>query len=128
MTSDKDVRASQLGPSYHRDSQAVISSLNTETPERKSSNIDSIEKIFVDPDFKKMDDWDTDAFAREMNSSVDDESLQLSWKSYEGTIVHIDEGSVINGSYQEKGQLIINDHYRGEKVTSSVVNGSVENY
>ena len=93
----------------------------------KASNIESIENIFVDLKLrKKMDnfEWDTDAFIRERNSSLDDESLQLSWKSFEGTVMHIDEGSTVDASSQERGQPIIQDYSREEKEASVVVSGN----
>ena len=93
----------------------------------KASNIESIENIFVDLKLrKKMDnfEWDTDAFIRERNSSLDDESMQLSWKSFEGTVMHIDEGSTVDASSQERGQPIIQDYSREEKEASVVVSGN----
>merc|ERR1711998_471257 len=78
--------------------------LNVDEPNDKVSNIESIENIFVDPILReKIDDfdWDADAFARERGSSLDDESLQLSWKSFEGTIMHIDENSVATHCTQQ---------------------------
>jgi len=92
-------------------------SVGTGASNDKASNIESIENIFVDRTLReKMDnfEWDSDAFIKERNSSLDEESLQLSWKSLEGTVMHIDEGSTIDASCQGRDQPITQD-YSGEE-------------